>query len=212
MYTSYIGKKFLTLYNERKGINLSAEEFFEKIFFGLFFTDDAHLIHVGNSPFFQKPKEEDIKRYGSKSLAQLNNLKEAIASDIPNMSIFVGSSAKDLGSTTSGQVTSIDSMVDENEMYASWIGEALGIGVNGGFVMLIDEPDILWTLFEGWTYYRKYLTQTPNVKDKQIETWNGQWLCHSYNSSFDENNPLYGLNIETTEVQGNIAIPTQQWA
>ncbi len=212
MYTSYIGKKFLKLYNDKEGTNLSAEEFFQNIFFELFFTDDSHLMHVGNSPFFQKPKAEDVNIHGSKSLAQLNNLKNAIESDVPNMSIFVGSAAKDVGGTTSGQVSSIDVAIDTNEMYASWVGQALAIGVNGGFVMLIDEPEILWTLFEGWKVYRKYLHQTPNVKDKQIETWNGQWLCHALQESFDRKNPAYGLNIETTEVQGNVAIPTQQWS
>jgi hypothetical protein len=210
MYTSYIGKKFLKLYNEREGKNLSAEEFFEKEFFPLFFNNDRHLLHVGNSPFFQKPKDEDVKQYGNKSLAQYNNLKNAMETDVPNMSIFVGSAAKGLEGTTSGQV-SINPIIDKNEMYSSWMGEALGIGVSGGLVMLIDEPEILWILFTGWKYYRAYLAQTPNVKDKQIETWNGQWLWRFVQSGFDENHPLDNFTIETTEVQGNIAIPTQEW-
>lgn len=211
MYTSYIGKKFLKLYNEREGKNLSAEEFFEKEFFPLFFNNEKHLLHVGNSPFFQKPKEEDVKKYGSKSLAQYNNLKKAIDNDIPNMSISVGSEAKDTESTTSGQVSSLDLKSDKDEMYASWMGEALGIGISGGFIMLIDEPEVMWTLYSGWRYYRTYLSQTPNIKDKQIETWNGQWLYHCFQPCFDKTNPLDRLNIETSEVQGNVAIPTQQW-
>ncbi len=67
MYTSYIGKKFLKLFNEQEGKNLSAEEFFDKHFFSLFFNDVKHLLHVGNSPFFQKPKEDDVQKYVSKS-------------------------------------------------------------------------------------------------------------------------------------------------
>ena len=211
MYTSYIGKNFLKIYNKREGKKLSSEEFFNQIFFELFFRDNSHLMHVGNSPFFQKPKADDVAKHGSKSLAQLNNLKDAIANDTPNMSIYVGGSAKDLGGTTSGQVTDIDFLIDQEEMYASWIGEALGIGVNGGFVMLIDDPEILWALYEGWMFYRKYLSQTPSVKDKQIETWNGQWICHYLQAKIDGEKIGENLNIETTEVQGNIAIPTQQW-
>ncbi len=75
-------------------------------------------------------------------------------------------------------------------MYASWIGEALGIGVSGGFVMLINEPEVLWSLFMGWQYYRKYLQQTPNLKDKQIETWNGHWLCHSLDKEYNPEDPF----------------------
>jgi len=212
MYTSYIGKKFLKIYNEREGTNLSAKEFFDEIFFQLFFNSEKHLMHVGNSPFFQKPKEKDVKKHGSKSLAQYNNLKSAIENDVPNMSIFVGSQTKDIGGTTSGQVTELAVKTGHDEMYASWFGEALGIGVSGGYVMLIDEVEIMWTLFQGWRYYRQYLTQTPNVKDKQIETWNGQWIWHWVRPYYNPEYPDDNLQIETSEVQGNIAIPTQQWS
>lgn len=127
------------------------------------------------------------------------------------MSIYVGAPAKDIEGTTSGQVSSIDIAIDSDEMYASWIGEALAIGVNGGFVMLIDNDEILWNLYIGWKYYRKYLSQTPNIKDKQIETWNGQWLSHCLSKSFDENYPEDNLNIEPENVQGKLAIPTIKW-
>jgi hypothetical protein len=212
MYTSYIGKKFLKLYNEREGKNLSAEEFFEKEFYPLFFKEEKHLLHVGNSPFFQKPKEEDVKKYGSKSLAQYNNLKEAIEYDIPNMSIFVGSAAKDVGGTTSGQVSNINFVADKDEMYASWMGEALGIGVQGRLIFLIDEPYILWTLFQGWSFYRKFITQTPNVKDKEIEMWNAHWIEHCFKNYFDERNPLDGLFIDTETSMGETRIKKKIWS
>lgn len=212
MYTSYIGKKFLKLYNKINDRSYSAEEFFEKVFFPLFFRDESHLMHVGNSPFFQKPKEVDVIKFGGKSKAQYANLKNNIEQDVPNMSIYVGSAAKDVQGTTSGQVSDLVIDVDKNEMYASWIGEALGIGVSGGFVMLIENEEILTALYKGWQYYRLYLSQTPNVKDKQIETWNGQWLSYYYSSDYDEINPEDGLNIETENVQGKIAIPTRKWS
>lgn len=212
MYTSYIGKKFLEIYNEKENKNLSAEEFFNGIFFKLFFTDDAHLMHVGNSPFFQKPKAEDVNKFGGKSLAQLNNLKNAIAMDTPNMSIFVGSSAKDVGGTTSGQVSDIDFKIDADEMYASWIGEALGIGVIGRYVMLTDNSEILWSLFEGWKHYRKYLNHTPNLKDKEVEFWNAHWFAHYFNPLFNKENPLNNLFIETETSEGQTRIKKQGWS
>lgn len=212
MYTSYIGKKFLNLYNDRKGTNYSAESFFNDYFFQLFFTDESHLMHVGNSPFFQKPKAEDVRIYGSTTHAQLNNLKTAIKEDVPNMSILVGGAAKDIQGTTSGQVTSLERTVDTEEMYASWIGQALAIGVSGGYVMLIDEEKIFWILFEGWEVYRKYLNQTPNIKDKQIETWNGNWLYHCSLQSVTEKYSEKNLNINHSEIQGKTSIATVAWA
>lgn len=212
MYTSYIGRKFIKLYNEREGQNLSASGFFEKIFFKLFFTDDHHLIHVSNSPFFQKPKDGDVKKHGSRSLAQYHNLQKKLRSGLPSGAIFVGYAAEGIQATTSGQITSIDLDIDAEEMYASWIGEALGIGVSGGFVMLIDKPEVLWSLYEGWQYYRQYLEQTPNLKDKQIETWNGHWLCHSFDKNYNADDPWENFKVEIAEVQGKIAIPTNAWS
>jgi hypothetical protein len=212
MYTSYIGKKFLKLYNEREGKKLNAKEFFDEIFFEVFFQDDSHLIHVGNSPFFQKPKPENIEKYGSKLLAQLEKLREKVVNKEYSGAIIVGFAAEEIQATTSGQLTSIDFQIDENEIYASWIGEALAIGVSGGFIMQIDKEDVLWALFTGWKYYRHYLQQTPNVKDKQIETWNGHWLSHSFSKNYNTDDPWKGFEVETNSVQGNIAIPTQEWS
>ncbi|MEX2233184.1 MAG: hypothetical protein WD824_13560 [Cyclobacteriaceae bacterium] len=213
MYTSYIGKKFLRLYraNYNKPNDYSAQQFFDEVMFPLFFQDDSHLMHVGNSPFFQKPREEDIKKFGSKSLAQLNNLKKKIESGVPSGAIYVGFAAEEIQATSSGQLTSMNFNADTEEMYASWIGEALAIGVNGGFVMLIDENHVLLSIFIGWGHYRKYLHQTPNLKDKQIETWNGHWLCLSLNKNHNDDDIDYS-KIETAEVIGNIAIPTKKWS
>jgi hypothetical protein len=211
MYTSYIGKKFLQLYNEKAKKNISAEEFFDKEFFPLFFDNEKHLMHVGNSPFFQKPKPGDVDKFGRKSLAQYNNLKTAIENDIPNMSIYVGSGVKDINNTTSGQLSNIKMKTTKEDIYASWIGEALGICVSGGTVMLIDQDNILWTLYSGWKYYREYLNQTPHIKDKQIETWNGQWLWHTSQYNYDEDYPLDNFEVEHTERQGKNCISTQEW-
>ena len=55
MYTSYIGLKFLDLYNNKTGNRFTAEEFFDREMYPLFFDDERHLMHVSNSPFFSKP-------------------------------------------------------------------------------------------------------------------------------------------------------------
>ena len=212
MYTSYIGKKFLKLYNEENNTNYTAKAFFDEVFFELFFTDESHLMHVGNSPFFQKPKPEDMKKHGGKSLAQYANLRENIENDTPNMSIYVGAQAKDIYGNTTGQSTDMNIEVDKDDIYASWLGGALGIGVSGPFVMLIDNNEIIRTLYKGWKYYRMFLQQSPNVKDKQIETWNGQWLTYFYSPSYNENNPEDGLNIKPEIVKGKMAIPTIRWS
>lgn len=211
MYTSYIGKKLLHLYNEKKKMNLSAREFFDEVLFPLFFDDERHLMHVGNSPFFQKPNPSAMEGGITKSQAQLNKLHEDIKTQSPNMAIFVGYAAKDLTGTTSGQLTSMPFGIDDEEMYTSWIGEGLAIGVSGGFVMLIDQEQVIWSLFEGWKYYREYLNKTLHLKDKQIETWNGHWLCHVFGRNYDPANVWYEFDPNPVTQLGKFAIPTQDW-
>lgn len=213
MYTSYIGKKFLKIYRKKKNLppEYSARHFFDEELFPLFFNDEQHLMHVGNSPFFQKPTKKAVDEHTSKSKAQLHNLHTKIEEGIPSGAIFVGYGAENKTATSSGQITSMPIAIDEHEMYASWIGQALAIGVSGGLALQFDKDDLLWSLYEGWRYYRQYLTQTPNLKDKQIETWNGHWINHVLGDYFHKDNPLAEFDPEPEIVIGKLAIPTIDW-
>lgn len=207
MYTSYIGKKFLAYYNRRKNTSYTAERFFLDKFFKCFFLDEGHLMHVANSPFHYIPEKDVTASYGSKSLAQLNTLKNRIAENRVYMGIYVGGPAEDMDATTSGQITGIPNVVEKDDVYASWIGAAFGIGVNGGYVMLIDNEELLWALYKGWKHYRKYLQQTDGLKDKQIETWNGNWVRYRLENPDSDDR----LPIEPEKAMGKWAIPTQSW-
>ena len=213
MYTSYIGKKFLQYYKKRenKPDDYSAKSFFDEILFPLFFDDEGHLMHVGNSPFFQKPKDEDVKQYGDKARAQYSNLVREVENGSPSGAIYVGFAAKEIKATTTGQITNMQKQINSEEIYASWIGAALGIGVKGGQVMLIDKEEIMMYLFSGWKQYRSYLRQTPNLKDKQIETWNGNWLCHCLSREYDEADELFNFNLDIESTESKMAISTKKW-
>lgn len=212
MYTSYIGKKFLQLYNEREGNDLSAEAFFEEVFFETFFNDPKHLMHVHGSSFFQKVSPKNLNDGETPEEFRLRRFQNDVDNGKVSGSTYVGYAAETAKATTSGQVSTLQVSVDQEEMYASWMGQALGIGVSGGYVMLINNPEVLMTLFEGWKLYREYLQQTPNVKDKQIETWNGHWLSHAFSRKYNPEDPWESFRPETNEVQGKVAIPTQLWS
>lgn len=213
MYTSYIGKKFLHLYRERHQLpdDYSARQFFDEVMFPLFFDSDDHLMHVHGSSFFQKVPDRFLMAGKSKQQFQLERLHKDIDDRKISGSTYVGYAAGGLDATTSGQVTSLTLDISPEDMYTSWIGQGLGVGVSGGLVMLVDEDEILWRLYEGWQNYRKYLQQTPNLKDKQIETWNGHWLNHIARKSYDAGDPLFNLQISPEVVLGKLAIPTIDW-
>ncbi len=189
MYTSFIGKKFLRRYNDRLKKQLTAKQFFDEEIYPVFFKDEPHLLHVGNSPFFQKIAVKDMANGKTAAETQLEKLHEGVANKQPNGSIFVGYAAEDLKATTSGQITNLDAKIDAEEIYASWIGEALGVGVEGGIYLLFDRDDLLDKIFEGWKIYRKYLLQTPGVKGRQIETWNGHWLAQRLDEGIEAFTP-----------------------
>lgn len=213
MYTSYIGNKFLKIYREKKNLpeDYSARQFFDKEMFPLFFDNEQHLMHVGNSPFFQKPTKKAVEEHGSKAKAQLYNLHSKIESGVRSFATFVGYAAEGVQATSSGQITSMAFDFEDDEMYASWIGQALAIGVSGALIIQIDEEKILWTLYNGWKHYRKYLSQTPNLKSKQIETWNGHWLNHTFGEYFNPKNVLAEFDPKPENKSGTLAIPTIDW-
>jgi hypothetical protein len=215
MYTSYIGKKFLKLYRAeyKKPDNYSARQFFDEELFPIFFDDNRHLMHVHGSTFFQAVSKNELKQGESEHLFRLNRLHNDVENGKFSGSTFVGYAAGKIDQPTSGQLTSLDCKIDSEEIYASWIGEGFSIGLSSG-LMLIQEVDVLWALFKGWAYYRRYISQTPHLKGRQIETWNGHWLCHSLSNKFNATLPLEGFELpmsQSEEEKGIISIPTQNW-
>lgn len=178
MYTSFIGKKFLDAWNARESRELTARQFFDQEMFPVFFNDEQHLLHVSNSPFFQSLSAKDAASGRPEPEIRRENLHSNILSKTPNASIYVGFGAEDATATTSGQMTTMPGKIEAEEIYASWIGEALACGVGGGFYLLFNQIELLFAVFEGWPIYRKFLKQTPGLKGRQAETWNGQWLRH----------------------------------
>lgn len=186
MITAVIGKTFLKAYNEKYNRELSPKEFFEQEYWELFYNHSKYLQWVTNSPFVQmKSGQKPQLLTVDERLEKLENLFEKAVNEIPDASFALGfpaSESKEYAST-SGLVSDVFIPVDEDEVYLSWIGSSLGIGVAGGFTILFDHPAITLQTFEGWKVYRKYLNDPTleKLRGNQINTWNGQWLTYSLN-------------------------------
>lgn len=195
MYTSYIGKKFLKLYNEREGTNYSAEDFFNNVVHLLFFNDDKHFINVANSSFFQSVPQKQIDSGESIHEIKLERFHKNVKEDGASLTTLVGYAAQGITAGTSGQLTTMETNIEPEEMYASWAGIGLSVSMGGGYSMIIDDSEILLGIFSGWEIYRKFLIQTPNLKGNQIDVWNSYWLCHVLSPKFDTQNPLDGFEL-----------------
>lgn len=224
MVTSVIGKIFLEAYNAKYGTSYSAEQFFKKVFYPLFYDHQKYMMSAGNSPL-ENPKivwnsmvlgkcdYESPKRRRERYDLLLNKINTGI----PDASYAIGYPSSDVFATTSGQVSNISSPNSIEEIYLSWIGAALGIGVEGGWSIFFYEANILLDVCEGWNIYRNFLNKTKILKGNQITTWNGQWLVHRYSKVYCKENPLANIdnqiftNCKAKKWMGCIELSLQTW-
>ena len=219
MITSNIGKIFLDAYNEKYGTSYDARTFFLEQFYPLFFDQNKYMMTAGNSPLENPKLSWDDMIKGKKPFEtpeqrkiRFEKLIKKIEESEADASIARGYASLDVAATTSGQVTDMKLPNSQEEIYTSWIGDALGIGVQGGFSILFSNKEILLDIFEGWKLYRTSLNETSMLKGNQINTWNGQWLSHYYDPrEYDADMPLAGYSPYNTNKDGIINIDTQTW-
>jgi hypothetical protein len=218
MIATNIGKTFLNAYNEKFKKEYSAKQFFVEIYYEMFYNHNKYMMSAGNSPLENPKISWDKMRNGQISYETIEKRKDRfdktitkIEGGLVDASIAIGYPAFDITATTSGQITNLDLPLKKEEVYLSWIGSGLGIGVQSGLSMFFDNKQILLNLFEGWQLYRDYLNQTSQLRGNQINTWNGQWLAHRYNKMvYDEINPTASFSPFDTTKDG-MEIRTQSW-
>jgi len=197
MIAATIGRTFLNAWNMKNNNEYSAKEFFEKEYFPLFFGHPKYMQWVTNSPFVQMKKGQKPELLKQEErLEKLSELHDKIDSGLRDASIAIGFPASEEKefATTSGLVTDMNLQSDAEEVYLSWIGGGLGIGVAGGYSIFFDYPQILLSLYDGWKVYRKFLNDTTlgKLRGNQINTWNGQWLNFTFSKMDYEENPDFG--------------------
>lgn len=196
MIAATIGRTFLNAWNEKYQKEYSAKEFFEKEYFKLFFDHPKYMQWITNSPFVQMKKGQKPELLTPDDrIEKLNDLHAKIHSGLRDASIAIGFPASEEKefATTSGLVTDLNLQSEAEDVYLSWIGGGLGVGVAGGYSFFFDHAQILLSLYEGWKIYRKFLNEPTleKLRGNQINTWNGQWLNFAFSMDY-EDNPDFG--------------------
>lgn len=201
MVTSTIGNIFVKAYNEKFGANYDAKGFFMENFYPLFFDHPKYMMTAGNSPLENpKIKWDDMLKgktpYETQKQRQARLLKliDRISEIGADASTAIGYSSLDVMATTSGQMTNMAIKMDDNAIFASWIGHGLGLGVKGGINILFNDVRVLLDIFDGWKYYRRSLNANSCLKGNQINTWNTRWLCHKYSRQYYRHNEMAGFS------------------
>ncbi len=213
MVTSVIGKIFLDAYNAKYNTSYSAEQFFLEIFYPLFFDSNKYLYWVQNSPFVQMKKGQKVETLKSDERKEkLDNFIEKIDGGIADASIAIGYPASEEKeyATTSGQVSNLSFPTSKEDVYCSWFGSALGVGVQGGISIFFYNVDILLDVYEGWKLYRKAIDNIDKLPGNKIMTWNGQWLAHRYSLVFNEVDNMSGFSPYTMK-NNELSIDTVSW-
>ncbi len=219
MIASKIGKTFLNAYNQKYDKEYSAKEFFDEVYFELFYNHPKYMQWVTNSPFVQMKKGQKPNLLNeTERKEKLENLHKKIDEGLRDASIVIGyPAAEDKGfATTSGLVTDMIIDISDKDVYYSWIGGSLGIGVAGGLSILFDNKDILLATFEGWKYYRKFLNNESidKLAGNKIISWNGQWLNFYFSDDYFENPDFSVLSGENFFKESNtdLVIETMKWS
>jgi hypothetical protein len=219
MITANIGRIFLDAYNEKHGSNYTAKEFFIEKYYEIFFNHNKYMMSAGNSPLENPKISWDKMRTGLIPYETIENRNnrfiktvEKIDAGPADASIAIGFPTLDITATTSGQVTNMGLPIKTDDIYLSWIGSGLGVGVQSGLSLLFSNKQILLDIFEGWQIYRDYLNSTPSLRGNQINTWNGQWIAHRYNKQhFDIVIPTASLNAFGAMKDGGMEVNTLSW-
>lgn len=196
MITTVVGRTFLNAYNEKYQAQKSPKEFFEDVYFELFYNHPKYLQWITNSPFVQmKSGQKPDKLTRMERQEKMQNLFHKVENEEPDGSFALGYPASELKeyASTSGLVSDVRIPTTSDDIYLSWIGSGLGIGVAGGYTVLFDDPVITLQTFEGWKLYRQYLNDETldRMRGNQVNTWNGQWLTYSL-----DNRPIYGFKAD----------------
>jgi hypothetical protein len=183
MIISSYGKKLVNKFNEVEKKNLTPKEFFIDKCYLIFFGSEKPLMRIMNSPFNQDnpiAKKNRLTPEGREII--LNEFFTKIKEGKIDSCMFVGGYADGLTSTTSFNLASdYNHIIDENEIFYSWIGYALSIYFNG-INFLFDNENILYDIYLGWQHYRDLISEDlyKEYKGKEITKWNTHWLTNKY--------------------------------
>lgn len=220
MISINVGRIFLDAYNKKYGKSYSSKEFFQEILFDCFFDHPKYMIWPTNSPFVQMKQGQKVHLLTKDERKdKLNEFFNKAKTETPDSSFAIGFPASELKdfATTSGLVSDLEVPAKESDIYYSWIGSGLGIGVSGGVCIFFTDPEILLEIFKGWSVYRNFLNNESLDKllSNKLNSWNGQWLNYTYNKRYRENFDFESLNnfqFFKHEKNGGIVIQTLPWS
>lgn len=215
MIIAQFGHRLVRAYNAERGTALNARAFFDEEVFPVLFDDEHFLLNAGNTLIGQwdsiSVKKDPSKRIPltlERRREMLLRFHDNVAeADPTGNDVMLGGVALEVSAATSGLLTDLRNPLVSDDVYASWIGAALALVVQGGWGVLVEDDRVLLDTFDGWRAYRRFLKETPGVKSRQLPTWNAHWLG---NAASDDPRAV-PFTVETAMEADQSAVPTLGW-
>lgn len=174
MDTIQAGHALVEMYNRKKNKRYTVEQFFDKVYAKTAHLHDKQFMNVQNCIF----AGSQSRFYDDLSMAEKYKLFKRDIAEVADAKTVPGWGSSDLTQTTSFNTTFVDLSVDDR--YAAWIGANLALMVHGGLCLIINNMELLWDVFEGWSKYRRLLNTTPQLCQNQINKWNTNHIIKKY--------------------------------
>lgn len=183
MITIKTGKIFVNEYNRRNKTNLSPKEIL------LMMIDKAyrggiHMDNWTNSWFFSYllaynkaiKKSTELPNFSRYVDEFCRNVEDNTYGIETSMQVFGGCGVPSKTSMPTTEFNYCDNLhFTIDERYCSFIGAFLRVNI-GSKSTVINDKDVIWTIYEGFEKYYEFIHNNDGVKDKQIPTWNGLYL------------------------------------
>jgi hypothetical protein len=173
MIAATIGRTFLKAYNKKYKKEMTAKQFFEEVYWPLFYNSKKYMQWINNSPFDQISKRKLHGDIEERKKALNDFIEKIELKKVKDMSTVIGAPASDekVFAVSSGLVTDIEIIIEDNEAYLSWIASGLCLGV-GMYSIIYNDVNILLDTFEGWKVYRSLLDNDgfEKLKGNQINS------------------------------------------
>jgi len=97
MITAVIGRTFLKAYNDKYNVSLTPKDFFQNVYWEIFYRHPKYLQWVTNSPFVQMSSGQKANLLSDEErLNKLNALVEKVENEVPDASFALGFPASEV--------------------------------------------------------------------------------------------------------------------
>lgn len=221
MHTAFVGRKFITYYNEKHGKDYTPKQFFDRFLWKYLYNISTPLLINTNcklNPKGKSPKEtgkfDKMERffndesYRKECLQEFHDEIEKLDTDqahtVP-LSQFPGfpSTERDRSAMSGTPSIFLDHHFTSDNVYCTYVGFSLSVSVNG-ILVLFDDMELNEKLFSYWKDIQKSYNDVPNLSSGILNALYGHLFLEGLPKKFMHVEPQPGASKK-------LSVPSVYW-